>query len=173
MVAFRGRSAMRFYMPTKPNKWGLKFHSLVESKTSYYYELIFDPGKLYNELIAPEQDELFTKQIVLSLLTNLKNKRHKVFFDNWYSSISLAKELNSKCFFFISTIRQNIKNFPEKNLIENSSKHYAFDFKDNLIIQNMKIKKIFFLFLILLVQLRIKKIHIIMKTEELINLIKI
>ena len=29
MVAFRGRSAMRFYMPAKPNKWGFKFHSLV------------------------------------------------------------------------------------------------------------------------------------------------
>ena len=80
MVAFRGRSTMRFYMPAKPNKWGFKFHSLVESKTSYYYDLIFDPGKLYKELIAPEQDELFTKQIVLSLLTNLENKGHKVFF---------------------------------------------------------------------------------------------
>ena len=38
-----------------------KNNSLVESKTSYYYNLIFDPGKLYKELIAPEKDELFTK----------------------------------------------------------------------------------------------------------------
>ena len=116
-----------FICIAKPNKWDYKFHSLVESRTSYYYDLIFDPAKLYKELIAPEQDELFTKQIVLTLLTNLENKGIKVFFDGWYSFISLAKELNSKGFFFISTIRQNIKNFPEKNLIENSSKHYAFD----------------------------------------------
>ena len=44
--------------------------------------LIFDPGKLYKELISPEQGELFIKQIVLSLLTNLENKGHKVFFDS-------------------------------------------------------------------------------------------
>ena len=131
MVPFRGRSSMRFYMPLKPTKWGFKFHSLVESKTSYYYNLIFEPGKLYKELIASEKDDLFTKQIVLSLLTGLENKGHKVFFDSWYASISLAKELNSRGFYFISTLRQNTKNFPEKNLIENSSKHYAFDNKDN------------------------------------------
>ena len=71
---------MRLYIPAKPNKLGFKFNSLVESKTSYYYDLIFDPGKLYKELIAPEQDDLLTKQIVLSLLTNLENKGHKVFF---------------------------------------------------------------------------------------------
>ena len=91
-------------MPLKPTKWGFKFHSLVESKTSYYYNLIFDPGKLYKELIAPEKVELFTKQIVLSLLTGLENKGHKVFFDSWYASISLAKELNSRGFYFISTL---------------------------------------------------------------------
>ena len=69
-------------MPAQPNKWSFKFYSLIEDKTSYYHDLIFYPGKLYKELIAPEQDELFTKQIVLSLLTNLENKAHKVFFDS-------------------------------------------------------------------------------------------
>ena len=44
MVVFRGRVIFRFYMPAKPNKWGFKFHSLVENRISYYYDLIFIKG---------------------------------------------------------------------------------------------------------------------------------
>ena len=83
---------------------------------------------------------------LILLLTGLENKWHIVFFDSCYASISLAKELNSRRFYIISILRQNTKNFPEKNLIENSSKLYAFDNKDNIIIQKYVDKKdIFFI----------------------------
>ena len=50
MVAFIGRSTMRFYMPTKPNKWIFKFHSLVESKTSFFLILFLFQVNYINNL---------------------------------------------------------------------------------------------------------------------------
>ena len=38
MVFFRGRCELRFYMPLKPTKWGLKLQCLVDSNTHYLYD---------------------------------------------------------------------------------------------------------------------------------------
>ena len=38
MAFFRGRCRMKFYMPLKPTKWGVRLHSLVDSKTDYLYD---------------------------------------------------------------------------------------------------------------------------------------
>ena len=59
MLRFRGGSRMRLYMPVKLHKLGFIFYYLVESNNSYYYNLIFPPGKLYKQLIAPELGGLF------------------------------------------------------------------------------------------------------------------
>ena len=49
--------------------------TFMESKTSYYYNFIFDPGKLYKQLIDKEPDELFTKQIVLSFFCSVSPRK--------------------------------------------------------------------------------------------------
>ena len=57
MVFFRGRCSMIFYMPNKPIKWGFKFHCMVDSKTYYLFDMIFDPGKKYKEIVASNTKE--------------------------------------------------------------------------------------------------------------------
>ena len=91
MVFFRGRSSIKFYMPVKPTKWGFKMHSLVDSKTHYLYDIIFDPGKNYKELVAPDKERTFAYQIVINLVDNLPRNGFTLFFDSWYSSINLGQ----------------------------------------------------------------------------------
>ena len=52
-------------------------------------------------------------KVVLSLLIDAKNKNHKVFVDNYFSSIPLMEELKSKVMLACGTIRSNRKDVPK------------------------------------------------------------
>ena len=116
-------------------------HSLVDSKTHYLYDIIFDPGKNYKELVAPEKERTFAYQIVINLVDNLPRNGFTLFFDSWYSSINLGKELTKKGFNFVTTLRSNACGLPDKNLLANSSKHYAYDNNNKCIIHQFEDKK--------------------------------
>ena len=143
MVFFRGRCSMIFYMPNKPIKWGFKFHCMVDSKTYYLFDMIFDPGKKYKEIVASNTKESYAKQIVLTLVDKLPEKNHRIFTDSWYSSIELGNELTKRGFSFITTLRANAAGLCDKEKIENSSKHYAYKDK-NLILLYKDKKNIYF-----------------------------
>ena len=64
---------MIFYIPSKPIKWGFKLYYLVDSNSNYLYNVIFEPGKNNKNLI----------------ITNVENNGRTLFFDSWYSLISL------------------------------------------------------------------------------------
>ena len=42
---------MKFYIPSKPTKWGFKLHVLAEAKSGYCLQVLLDPGKEFNHLI--------------------------------------------------------------------------------------------------------------------------
>lgn len=42
-----------------PIKCGFKFHRLVDSNTNYLYNVIFDPGKDYKDLIYFQDDNSY------------------------------------------------------------------------------------------------------------------
>ena len=62
---------MVFYMPAKPSKGGFKMHSMVDSNTHYIYDLIFDPGKNYKNLITEDKNKIFAQQITNTLVDRL------------------------------------------------------------------------------------------------------
>lgn len=45
LVGFRGRCSFRQYIPSKPNKYGIKIFSLVDAKVWYTYNLEIYPGR--------------------------------------------------------------------------------------------------------------------------------
>lgn len=45
MISYKGRLKFKFYIPSKPTKWGLKMHSLNQSKSGYCLDFAIDPGK--------------------------------------------------------------------------------------------------------------------------------
>ena len=122
MVFFRGKKyALRFYMPHKPIKWGFKIHSMVNSKSNFLYDIIFDVGKEWKKIINPGTDKSYSRAIVNTLVDRLPKTGYHLFFDSWYSSIELLTELNEKKYFYMTTLKPNAKNFPDKNKIGKSS----------------------------------------------------
>lgn len=106
-------------MPHKPSKWGFKIHCLVDSKTNYLYDAIIDPYKNNKNFIIIKPEYSYTESIVLKLLSKYENKDHRMFFESWYSSISLINILTKKGFQAIST-KIKCKNFPDKTSLENT-----------------------------------------------------
>jgi len=45
MIAFKGRSSMKQYMPKKPTKWGFKVWVQSDSRSGYIHQMEFYTGK--------------------------------------------------------------------------------------------------------------------------------
>ena len=150
MIHFEGRSSLIFYMPAKPTKWGFKLHCLVDSKSHYFYDFIFDPGQNYRNLIMEDEEISFTENIVLSLLKKLEHKGHRVFFDSWYSSVSLVEKLTERGFQVISTLRNTSKNLPSKAEFNKNSKNFAYCNEKRALIKNIRIKRMYISFQIMI-----------------------
>ena len=119
----------------------------MDSKTDYLYDTIIDPGKNNKNFIITNPEYSYTESVVVKLLSKHENKGYIIFFDSWYSSISLINILTKKGFRAISTLRLNAKNFLDKTSLENSSKKYGYNNEYHTIIQQYPIKKknIFFI----------------------------
>ena len=125
MIGFNGHQLMKFYLPMKPIKWDFKIHILVDCIIVIFVP-VFQVLERIIKIIQFENNS-YTESIVSKLLEKLENTNRCIYFDSWYSSISLCKKLTEKSFKLISTIRNNVKNLLDSNLLNNSSKKYAYD----------------------------------------------
>ena len=98
---------IRQYNPKKPKKWGFK--NLVCAGASglmYYFYLYY--GKENINIDAPYKNLLKSAQVVAKLCEELLgNKSHKVFFDNWFSTLELFHYLKDIDIHAVGTIRAN------------------------------------------------------------------
>jgi hypothetical protein len=111
IIKFKGRVHMRQYLPSKPTRWGIKQFALCESKTGYALKFITYCGK--NTI---EQIDSFsiTETICLKLLEQYENKGHIVFTDNFYTSPTLFKALQTKGIGACGTVKAGRKNMPKE-----------------------------------------------------------
>jgi hypothetical protein len=138
LLHFNGKNTMKYYIPMKPHKWGFKIHLLCDSDTNYLYNMLFDPGKIGKDFIYYEDNSSLAESIVLRLLSCLNDKRQRnVFFDGWYSSISLMKKLTKMGYLNTTILRNNSKDLPQKIKQEGYDKAYA----DGVYIQKYEGKK--------------------------------
>ena len=138
LLQYKGRNSMKFYIPMKPHKYGFKIHLLCDSDTHYLYNMLFDPGKNGKEFMNFEDNSSLTESIVLRLLSCIKdNKQRNVFFDGWYSSISLMKKLTKMGYLNTTVLRNNSKELPEKIKLSGYDKAY----NDGILIQKYEGRK--------------------------------
>ena len=88
MVPFKGRSSLKQYMPKKPIKRGFKVCMRADAINGYVSDLSVYTGKTRD---APERD--LGGNVVRTLTTNLVNKGYHIYFDNYFSSVSLLISL--------------------------------------------------------------------------------
>ena len=112
----------------KPIKPGYKLWCL-SNDMGYIYKTIIYTGKGDTQTVNDRRRELgLGGDVVMSLLDVVSKPKHKVFFDNYFSSIPLIEILKSKDILACGTIRNTRKDFPQL-LEDKCMKRGDFDYR--------------------------------------------
>lgn len=109
LEGFRGRCSFIQYIPSKPNKYGLKIYASVDSKTFYTHNLEIYAGK------QPEGPYMLSNKpidIVMRLVQPLTGSGRNITCDNWFTSVELSKALKEKRLSLLGTLRKNKRQLP-------------------------------------------------------------
>lgn len=113
MIPFQGRSSL---MPAKPVKRGIKVWCRADSHNGYLCEFQVYTGRADGAQIG------LGKRVVLDLSRRLHGLRHHLFFDNFFSSVSLLETLLENGLYACGTARQNYREFPAPLKMKGKSK---------------------------------------------------
>lgn len=105
MIPTKSKSSIKQYMPKKPHKWGYKvFTRCGSSGMVYTFEVYMGKSSTSN---TPSNLGI-TGDLVMRLCANLpKHQNFKAFFDNFFTSLPLLKQLRSDGILALGTIRPN------------------------------------------------------------------
>ncbi|CAF1289502.1 unnamed protein product [Adineta steineri] len=102
IIPFKGKSVMKQHMPNKPNRWEYKMYLLCGGNSGICYDYELYTGK------SNQTQHGFCTDIVLKLSeTSPRMKNHKVYFDNYFTTIRLQVELYKLGIFSAGTARTN------------------------------------------------------------------
>ena len=105
MVAFKGKSLLRQFLPAKPHKWGFKLWARC-GVSGFMYNFDLYQGKEPTERSASEFG--MSGYVVLKLVSTLPpNRNFNISADNFFTSIPLVEKLKAGGFLFTGTIHPN------------------------------------------------------------------
>ena len=103
MVAFKGRSSMKQYLPLKPVRRGFKIWVRADSMNGYVSEFQVYLGK------QDSSEDGLGARVVKDLTRKIQHKQHHVYFDNYFNSLPLLTDLLNVGVYGCGTIRSNRK----------------------------------------------------------------
>lgn len=121
MIRFKGRSSLKQYLPKKPIKRGYKVWMLAD-QCGYCYKFQICTGKTKEGV---EKD--LGGRVVRDLTHGLENKGHRLFFDNYFTSVPLLDDLHKQKIYACGTIKSK-RLFLPKLLEDKQLKRGDFDF---------------------------------------------
>ena len=100
-------SKIRQYNPKKTTKWGFK-NQVRAGSSGFLYNFFLYAGKEGQQTNARYKSLQKSAQVVAKLAENLpKHQNHKLFFDNWYSTLELFHYLQNIRLWAVGTVREN------------------------------------------------------------------
>nr|XP_004207980.1 piggyBac transposable element-derived protein 4-like [Hydra vulgaris] len=105
VVPYKGKLSIKQYNPMKPKKWGFKIYVL-----SGVYGLVhnFEIHTGPIDACLGQPDLKASGNIVINLLVNVSSQKwHKLYFDNWYTSLESVKTLFTQRIACVGTVRSN------------------------------------------------------------------
>jgi hypothetical protein len=105
VVAFKGRSSIKQYIPSKPHKWGFKIYSLASDDYLLHFEVY--EGK--EEVKTAEGSTFHT---VMRMIDQYQNRGHILYCDSWFTSPLLLDSLKQKGIRCCGSVRRNRKGLP-------------------------------------------------------------
>ena len=128
---FKGRVKFRCYNKTKPAKFHIKQFQICEASTGYIcgFDIYCGKGKTKSVLNARvlDKDSTVTTKVVMGLLemTNVLDKGHFIYLDNYYTSYDLLQELAYRQTWAAGTVhkkrKHNLKAVENANLKQNET----------------------------------------------------
>ena len=109
MIVCKGRTGAMVYQPNKPHKWGMQAWFLANSRTTYCHNLDIYSGKWADNVDAGVG---VTHATVMRMVKPCIDRGHHIYFDNYYTSPAVLKDLSSKGFRACGTLRVNRKDVP-------------------------------------------------------------
>ena len=117
LFPFRGHTKFTQYIPSKPAKYGIKVISACDASNAYPLQ-----GQIYTEkpIDGPRQINI-GERTVLNLISWYKGFGKNVTSDNFFTTMELAKVLNSWNMTLVGTVRKN-KRFLPSNMQPNKER---------------------------------------------------
>ena len=114
LAAFRGRCIFKIYIPSKPNKYGIKIMILADAKTHYLVNAHVYVGK--EDVPQDMRNFSVPTQHVLRLVTPVEKTNRNISGDCWLSSIEVAEELKNRGLTYVGMMRKNKRQIPTEFL---------------------------------------------------------
>ena len=113
MVAYKGRSSIKQYIPSKPHKWGYKIYCLASEDYLLHFEV-------YEGKEDDPSESGATYDTVIRMTQQYQNQQLILFTDNWFTSPTLMNALKQRGIRMCGSVRSNRKGMPKipKNAIK-------------------------------------------------------
>jgi hypothetical protein len=105
MVAFKGRSSIKQYIPSKPHKWGYKIYCLASNNYLLHFEVY--EGKASNPSSFGA-----TYDTIMRMISSYEYQNYILFTDSWFTSPTVLKALKQKGILVCGSVRRNRKGMP-------------------------------------------------------------
>nr|CAI5833535.1 unnamed protein product [Callosobruchus analis] len=106
IIPFKGQLAVKQYLKGKPNPWGVKVYMLCGASGIIYRSIIYQGSTTLPTNIQEEYSA--TNGLVIFLSNRIpEHEGHKLFCDNYFTSLLLLQELLEKGIFVTGTVRVN------------------------------------------------------------------
>ena len=140
MIRFKGRSTLKQYMPLKPIKRGYKVWIRAD-ESGYVCQF-----QIYSGKVSDIAEKDLGARVVKDLSRDLVGKGHHIYFDNFFNSVQLEKDLQSDLIYACGTVRTNRKGLPadmksDKDLPQRGDLDWRVS-KDGLVFLKWKDRKI-------------------------------
>ncbi|CAL1277651.1 unnamed protein product [Larinioides sclopetarius] len=113
LLLYKGRLAVKQYIPNKISRFGVKFYQLCEARSGYIWSSLIYTGK--DMLLWQEASKYSTTtNIVMALIENLLGQGYCVTLDNFYTPPELAEVLLSYRTDVYGTLRSHRRGIPQE-----------------------------------------------------------
>jgi hypothetical protein len=105
MVAFKGRSPIKQYIPSKPHKWGYKIYCLASDDYLLHFE-VYEGKEAHPSPLGATADT------ALRMIAAYQHQQHVLFTDSWFTSPALLDALKQRGIRLCGSVRRNRKEMP-------------------------------------------------------------
>ena len=110
IVKSRHRSGIKQFNKDKPTRWGIKLWVLADSSNGYTIDFNVYFGKVKGQNVSAKG---LGYDVVMKLMDPYFHQGYHLYVDNFYTSVSLFKDLFAKDVRATGTIRDNRRDFPD------------------------------------------------------------